>query len=82
MEECLKHGNRREAAKYVARVGLEERFDMYMKIEEVTKKFIGYFLNFFFYILIEIFKKEASDQGGVFNPNEDIKNDKVFLWWD
>ncbi len=32
--------------------------------------------------LIEIFKKEASDQGGVFNPNEDIKNDKVFLWWD
>jgi predicted DNA-binding protein YlxM (UPF0122 family) len=32
--------------------------------------------------LIEIFKKEASDQGFVFNPNEDIKNDKVFLWWD
>ena len=32
--------------------------------------------------LIDILTKEASDQGFVFNPNKDIKNNKVFLWWD
>ena len=32
--------------------------------------------------LFEIFKKEAISQGMEFTPDTDVKNNKVFIWWD
>lgn len=32
--------------------------------------------------LFEIFKKEAVSQGMEFNSDTDVKNNKVFIWWD
>jgi hypothetical protein len=32
--------------------------------------------------LFEIFKKEAISQGMEFNSDTDVKNNKVFIWWD
>lgn len=32
--------------------------------------------------LFEIFKKEAVSQGMEFNSDTDVKDNKVFIWWD